>query len=491
MATSLSPVEIPSNTWVDLYAATGISVGTQITFQNVGSSEVITTESLLEPVSVDGHNTLEARKFFSNTASNIGAWAFSLLGSTLQVESSNTGFSPPTELGSLNIPQNLVVLNNLADLDAFVPESGGFRTFQDDTNYLLAGDITSSDPFICGSRMNLTSNNQQSPILTYSGTGIMFTGVDVSVTFNDIRFDCPNAEAYNFSATSTPNSFLVKMFEVVLLTATKFGTFDDYNVLTLNNASGLDVDDGITFIGNNWIAVDIERMAIISAASATFVGIDLGTSVQETFNINRVIFGGGVGSIGISGLASSANISANSISAISANAFLNITTPLSGITVSDIRYRFTGNEGVADSTIAVGTFLSSPQTVTNPGAGTFVAIDGVNWSTDVAERFTASTAGLLTYIAEFDSIIVALMTATIEKSGGGVDELCARIAVNGTTSAKTESCTENTTPTTVMCMGLFTLSQNDTLQGFVANIDSGVGTDTIVSNANLTVINGF
>lgn len=89
MATSLPPVSIPSNTWIDLYAATGIGAGTKIIVQNTGSRRVVLTEASTEPPIPPGSigvNIIDTREFFTNFAANVGAWAFSKSGSTLQVE---------------------------------------------------------------------------------------------------------------------------------------------------------------------------------------------------------------------------------------------------------------------------------------------------------------------------------------------------------------------------------------------------------------------
>ena len=88
MAQSLPPVNLPRNTWVNLYASTGITVGTALIIQNIGAKEAILTESLDEPTSGYGHNKLMSRLFFINTDGNIGAWAYSSFGTKLQVEAS-------------------------------------------------------------------------------------------------------------------------------------------------------------------------------------------------------------------------------------------------------------------------------------------------------------------------------------------------------------------------------------------------------------------
>ncbi|HHZ95090.1 MAG TPA: hypothetical protein EYN67_05920 [Flavobacteriales bacterium] len=87
MSTSLPRVFLPANTWVDLYAATGIVAGTQLIIQNTGSDEVILVESATAPeTNSTGFNLLPARDFFTNAAANVGGWAFSKQGSSLQVE---------------------------------------------------------------------------------------------------------------------------------------------------------------------------------------------------------------------------------------------------------------------------------------------------------------------------------------------------------------------------------------------------------------------
>jgi hypothetical protein len=87
MATSLPRVNLPVNTWVDLYAETGIAVGTQIIVQNTGSSEVNLVESATTPnTNTTGFNSLVERMFFTNASGNVGAWAYTSDGGSLQVE---------------------------------------------------------------------------------------------------------------------------------------------------------------------------------------------------------------------------------------------------------------------------------------------------------------------------------------------------------------------------------------------------------------------
>ena len=113
----------------------------------------------------------------------------------------------------------------------------------------------------------------------------------------------------------------------------------------------------------------------------------------------------------------------------------------------------------------------------------YVPIAGTNWTSDVENRFTTDTAGLVTFIGLEDEDVFVSATATLEKVGGGADLIATRIAINGTTSAKTGGGTESTAPTQTTSQGLFTLSTGDTIQLYAAN--TGSTADITVTIANM------
>jgi len=89
MSTSLLPVSLPADTWVDLYSSTGLSVGAQLIIQNRRTDDVFLTESATLPsglIASLGGNPLVGKEFFINVAGNVGAWAYSYKGGSLQVE---------------------------------------------------------------------------------------------------------------------------------------------------------------------------------------------------------------------------------------------------------------------------------------------------------------------------------------------------------------------------------------------------------------------
>lgn len=86
MATSLPQVVLPSKTWVDLYDATGITLGTQLIIQNTGGTEARLVESLAQPELTSGFNLIPERDFLTSAAAPVGSWAYAHSGTTLHIE---------------------------------------------------------------------------------------------------------------------------------------------------------------------------------------------------------------------------------------------------------------------------------------------------------------------------------------------------------------------------------------------------------------------
>jgi len=86
MAQTLPSVSLPAGVWVDLYAATSITVGVQLITQNIGNTEVRLSESVAEPTSSVGNNILYPSDFLQSIAAPVGVWAWSRNPGLLQVE---------------------------------------------------------------------------------------------------------------------------------------------------------------------------------------------------------------------------------------------------------------------------------------------------------------------------------------------------------------------------------------------------------------------
>lgn len=76
MADTLENIVLPVGQWVDLYAATGIAVGTQLQVQNLGTSRVQLVISATQPGPASGYNLLRPDSLtFVSQATPSGAWA--------------------------------------------------------------------------------------------------------------------------------------------------------------------------------------------------------------------------------------------------------------------------------------------------------------------------------------------------------------------------------------------------------------------------------
>ena len=78
MADTLPNIELTDNEWVDLYAASGIVVGTKIVVQNLGVPAVYLSTSATSPDDTDAFQILQFGIEAANEAGDSGAWAMCL-----------------------------------------------------------------------------------------------------------------------------------------------------------------------------------------------------------------------------------------------------------------------------------------------------------------------------------------------------------------------------------------------------------------------------
>lgn len=89
MANTLPDIKLPENLWVDLYAATGIAVGTALDIWNKGNNNAVICIASSAPTRTDIGVPIWAGVFEayrSLTAGEAGAWAYSELGTSLSVQ---------------------------------------------------------------------------------------------------------------------------------------------------------------------------------------------------------------------------------------------------------------------------------------------------------------------------------------------------------------------------------------------------------------------
>ena len=398
-------------------------------------------------------------------------------------------------------PANQIIINSVGD---FAVQDGTTITLEEGKTYIRGAGISTGKRFVVGKNVTIFSPGSSEPndVWEYTGTDNMFTGFDVEF-FNafNLAVQCPNAaQIFFFQDTSALNtSGVLLQFCIALsasptsLAALKWGTFTNIFALIMKSCSigpSTGIEDGITIDGTQLNVLLIDEVSFFTS-NVSYVGLALkSTVITQTLKVNTFSnFAGSGSAFGILALTNSDNIATGIVGSFTDCEFLGAITPLSGISVSDLRYEFFNCPPLENSSKAADTFLTAQETVTINTAATFVAIDGTNWSSDVDERFSVSTSGLLTYLSMVPTKSQISITATVSKGGGGADLLQLAIAINGTEVTKTIVGTQNADPTSLTSAGLFTLSENDTIQAFVAN-DSGT-TNIIVDMSNVIAINGF
>jgi len=86
MSDTQPSIVLPSGQPVDLYAETGITVGTQVSVQNVTSGDVRIYVGATEPtLGVSGGALLVPGQTGENTQGDSGLWAWSVAGGAVQV----------------------------------------------------------------------------------------------------------------------------------------------------------------------------------------------------------------------------------------------------------------------------------------------------------------------------------------------------------------------------------------------------------------------
>lgn len=367
---------------------------------------------------------------------------------------------------------NIVIINEVGDFPA---PASGVITLEDNITYYISANIVTADRFVCGQNNIITSNNPFANALIYTGVGDMFTGVNVNFAIDRGIIVCSGAQPFNFSATAG-NSPTFGLNLTTIASCQKCGTFDNLRSVNITNTAFFDCSEGISISGvDNWDTVTVSRLRI-DGGTSVINGFDLTSSLHETFELTNYVIIGGVGTVGISGLASNANMKPDFIASIDQCEFTSGVTPLSGITIEDVRYSFANNSGLQDSTIDANPYLTVATTVTINTAGTYEKINQGNWLSSEASRLSVSTDGDVTNLMEKPVKIQINGSVTLEKVGGGSDLLTARLVYNDLPndpmSAITEIGTDNTNPTNVCLVGIFTLNPGDSISIYVANQDS-------------------
>ena len=386
---------------------------------------------------------------------------------------------------------NVVNVNSMADFPTpvggvieLVPLSG------DPVTYIIGAQTIDASPnvfSITNGNVAMIGANRFASALTTTASGTMFTCTNSAFFSEVLVFECPSAKWIDFTNT-TPDILSMTCDRIIWNACDSLGTISGAFTTSLRVCALVDTTtNGFTWVGTTNDGINIVDFLALSWTGTLF---DLGTATVSSFHL-----GGNsrlksvAGNTTLSGLAASGNLTASGSAQVSECSFSGVGTALSGIDVEDLQWDFTAN--IFDDVLLHNTrslvdgYMSILQIVGIATIGTYVAVNGGNWLSDVSDRFTIDAAGLITYIG-LENIEVKISAAsTVAKVGGGADKICTKIAIDGVVREKTVGCTENASPTGVVSQGLFLMITGRTVQLFVGNEGSTANIE--VSLANIIV----
>ena len=341
-----------------------------------------------------------------------------------------------TELYAFDASQGAIFINSEA---SFPTQDATTITLDANTNFILSGSFSTAKRFIVLQGVSFTANNFSFPVLTYTGSGDMFTSSNVTFMMDKIRFDAPNA-TQGFNCSDVGNVHGVNLRDVFFTTLAKWGTFTSMQALVMDNnvITSSAGEGGVTIAGTGWLAFINERFSVLSS-SASFIAVDLGAATFSFLDFSDLVIIAPSGGIGVKGLASSANMVAGSLANISRTTFIGgMTAFLSGITDDDVRYKFDGNAQIPDTNPDLLLSLTGNTTATTVSGGTPALLAGTWNAVERASQFTGTTAGRGTFLGERTMAGPIDVSLTVEPSSGNNKDISAYVAIDGVFQANSQ-----------------------------------------------------
>ncbi len=394
------------------------------------------------------------------------------------------------ELGAVLTPSigrntNLVIITSMDD---FPPAVGGVRTLEPNTNYFVikAGLVTADRFQWSGGVVALTSLwSVGQPHLTYTGTGDMFTAINGGLDIFRMVLNCPNGNFFlSQSIPPTPLTGL-RMGGVLVQACKTFATIDG-GAATVVDSGFVQASNGFILQGTAPFTFSLRQFNMVDLQGG--VGVDLKTSIWNVFEIRDLIVSTNSSASGLSGLAGSGNLPAGRVGTVETCEFGANVTPLVNITSDDVRWSFTDNVGVANTSQRVLNNIINNAVVTNLTLNTPVPAAGT-WTLINAAQFTqgAANTSQVVYVGERPLQFALDLTATL--LGVTATPLVqVDVYLNGSPvpGASTKIEVSTTTNLTGSIVWLGQLVQNDTLEIFLTNLNDS--TDVTFTDGTLRLV---
>jgi len=379
-----------------------------------------------------------------------------------------------SDLYSSNIFTKRVLVNVLADFPSPV---SGLITLAANTQYMCANDIEFGvNEVLYGERSVIAGIESLVITLTYLGTGDFFTMTNTTNRVDNVTISAPNGRIFNWSSTSGAE---LRVTDIQCSSA-RFGTFTgSSSLLRFSFISPSFTADGLEFAGS-WASV-LWEVSGANVQAGTF--FKLGTATFNSFLVDKVLMTLGATATFISGLASSANISAGGLGTILLTRISGTGTVLSGISPDDAFWEFFHNDEIADTRpdALLSMQNNAVQTVI-AAVNTPVLVAGV-WTIKDVSQMTADPNGRTTYIGGKDAKLPVTYSVSVEPVSGTNIKMSAFVAIDGVVDvdSKRSGTGSAGSPTSITIPWQDTFSTNQYHEVFVENNDTT--SNVIVSSA--------
>jgi hypothetical protein len=360
---------------------------------------------------------------------------------------------------------NVDVIYSVSD---FAIQDATTITLSANTAYIFSAPITTSKRFIVGAGVSILSYTNFVQTLEYTGTGVMFTIASGNVSIYALRFSCPNGTVFSYTGAGQ-----LQMERSSCLSCVNVGTINAVGITSFNwtNCSFPAISgNGLVFNGEFFVCSFTKQYHQTTNASGIL--FDITSATFSTFEMADVEFIGVAGTKSIKGASGSANVLSNSVATVSSSGLAGGgATPLTGISITDIRWAFSGNSGVEDTIEDALIYFRNNVTQTVIGVANTPYLVAGTWVQSRASKFTTTSAGRATFTAERPITVPVDIAAQLKMASGGTVNVTVYLAKNGSVisdSAITASVSSSAL-TGVNIHWQLTLNPNDYLEVFVAN----------------------
>ena len=340
----------------------------------------------------------------------------------------------------------------------------------DNTNYIIGGNVTLAQDYICGTNNGIIGINGSNCVITYTGAGNAFTATNTNTVFGGITFIGATATAMFKGTGIVASLHRVNVYDCIITAPTALDLTNMIPVLSVLNISGFST--AVKMAGADILVFSSFKVGYIDTGDSGDIGIDFGTATFNSIELDGSIhISGGTG---ISGLANSGNLTAAGIGSINGCDFQGIATPTANITSTDAQWEISpSNIGIEETRrTGSGHILGNALTTTFAGLGLANAVKvnvGAAFIPGDQSTFTVDNTGTFTYLGLQSKTFYSSYEMFSSIGGGASRQYVFLLSVNGTLAEDTSSKNEydGSNPGSNSCSGEITLSQGQTLELWV------------------------